>query len=113
MGPFALKSAYVIFGGRMGKKLYIGNLPFSATEQVLTNAFSQCGKVESVKIITDRDTGRSKGFAFIEMSSDAEAQLAITKWNGSDLEGRPLTVNEARPMVPRDGGGGSGGGRGR
>lgn len=98
----------------MGKKLYVGNLPFSATEQVLTEAFTQCGKVESVKIITDRDTGRSKGFAFIEMSSDAEAEAAISKLNGADYEGRSMTVNEARPMVPREkrGGGGFGGGGG-
>ena len=97
----------------MGKKLYVGNLPFSATEQGLTESFSQCGKVESAKIITDRDTGRSKGFGFIEMSTDEEAQAAIAKFNGADFEGRAMTVNEARPMVPRDNrGGGGGGGRG-
>jgi RNA recognition motif-containing protein len=99
----------------MGKKLYVGNLPFSATEQVLTDTFSQCGTVESAKVITDRDTGRSKGFAFVEMSSDAEAQEAISKFNGADYEGRAMTVNEARPMVPREnrgGGGGFGGGGG-
>jgi RNA recognition motif-containing protein len=93
---------------QMGKKLYVGNLPFSATEQVLTDTFSQCGNVESVKIITDRDTGRSKGFGFVEMSSDAEAAAAISKFNGADYEGRSLTVNEAKPMVPREGGGGGG-----
>lgn len=99
----------------MGKKLYVGNLPFSATEQSLTEAFSQCGVVESAKIITDRDTGRSKGFGFVEMASDAEAQEAINKFNGAEYEGRPLTVNEARPMAPREnrGGGGFGGGRDR
>ncbi|OFZ81705.1 MAG: RNA-binding protein [Bdellovibrionales bacterium RIFOXYD1_FULL_53_11] len=105
----------------MGKKLYVGNLPFSATEQVLTEKFSQCGTVESAKIISDRDTGRSKGFGFVEMSSDAEATAAIGKLNGTDYEGRPMTVNEAKPMVPRDnrgggggfGGGGGGGNRGR
>jgi len=95
----------------MGKKLYIGNLPFSATEQVLTDTFTQCGKVESVKIITDRDSGRSKGFGFVEMSSEAEAQDAIKKFNGADYEGRPMTVNEAKPMVPRESRGGFGGGR--
>ena len=96
----------------MGKKFYVGNLPFSATEQALTDAFSQCGTVESVKIITDRDTGRSKGFGFVEMSSDAEAADAISKFNGADYEGRPMTVNEARPMAPREGGGGGRGGFG-
>ena len=93
----------------MGKKLYVGNLPFSATEQDLNGAFSQCGTVDSVKIITDRDTGRSKGFGFVEMSSDAEAAEAISKFNGADYDGRPLTVNEAKPMAPREGGGGRGG----
>lgn len=99
----------------MGKKLYIGNLPFSATEQVLHDTFSQCGTVESVKIITDRDTGRSKGFGFVEMASDTEAQTAIQKFNGADYEGRTMTVNEARPMEarpPRSGGGFGGGGFG-
>ncbi|MEK6706413.1 MAG: RNA-binding protein [Bdellovibrionota bacterium] len=96
----------------MGKKLYVGNLPFSATEQALTDTFAQYGTVESVKIITDRDTGRSKGFAFVEMSSDAEAANAIQKLNGIDYEGRAMTVNEARPMVPRENRGGFGGGRG-
>ena len=95
----------------MGKKLYVGNLPFSATEQVLLDTFSQCGKVESAKIITDRETGRSKGFGFVEMSSDDEAQNAIGKFNGADFDGRPMTVNEAKPMVPRENrGGGFGGG---
>lgn len=106
----------------MGKKLYVGNLPYSATEQVLTDTFAQCGTVESVKIITDRDTGRSKGFGFVEMASDAEAEAVINKFNGADYDGRALTVNEARPMAPREGrgggggfggGGGGGGGRGR
>jgi RNA recognition motif-containing protein len=99
----------------MGKKLYVGNLPFSTTEQDLNNMFSQCGTVESAKIIMDRDTGRSKGFGFVEMSSDAEALAAITKYNGQDFNGRPLTVNEAKPMAPREprgGGGFGGGGRG-
>jgi cold-inducible RNA-binding protein len=106
-------------GGQMGKKLYVGNLPYSATEQVLIDSFAQFGNVESAKIITDRDTGRSKGFAFVEMATDAEAAEAIAKLNGADYEGRNLTVNEARPMeprAPREGGGGGrggfGGGRG-
>ena len=92
----------------MGKKLYVGNLPFSATDGSLTDMFSQCGTVDSAKVITDRDTGRSKGFGFVEMSNDAEATAAINKFNGSDFEGRPMTVNEARPMAPREGGGGGG-----
>lgn len=96
----------------MGKKLYVGNLPFSATDQVLIDTFSQCGTVESAKIVMDRDTGRSKGFGFVEMSSDAEAADAITKLNGADYNGRPLTVAEARPMAPREGGGGGRGGFG-
>ncbi|MGZ3699243.1 MAG: RNA recognition motif domain-containing protein [Bdellovibrionota bacterium] len=99
----------------MGKKLYVGNLPFSATDQILSDTFAQCGTVESAKIIIDRDTGRSKGFGFVEMSSEAEAQDAIKKFNGADCDGRPMTVNEAKPMQPRDnrGGGGGGGGGGR
>lgn len=88
----------------MGKKLYVGNLPYSISDQSVTDIFSEFGTVESVKIITDRDTGRSKGFGFVEMSSDNEAHAAMEKLNGSDLEGRPLTVNEARPMAKREGG---------
>src|SRR5438477_9734245 len=90
----------------MGKKLYVGNLPFSATDQILSDTFAQCGTVESAKIITDRDTGRSKGFGFVEMSTDVEAADAIAKFNGADYEGRAMTVNEAKPMVPREGRGG-------
>ena len=100
----------------MGKKLYVGNLPFSATEENLNETFASCGTVDSVKIITDRETGRSKGFAFVEMGSDSEAQAAISKYNGADYGGRPMTVNEAKPMAPREnrgGGGGGGGGFGR
>src|ERR1700733_153141 len=97
----------------MGKKLYVGNLPFSATDQSLTETFSQCGTVESAKIIMDRDTGRSKGFGFVEMSTEAEAANAISKFNGADYDGRAMTVNEAKPMAPREGGrGGFGGGGG-
>jgi RNA recognition motif-containing protein len=97
----------------MGKKLYVGNLPFSVTDQSLLDRFSQCGTVESAKVIMDRDTGRSKGFGFVEMSSDSEATEAINKFNGVEFEGRALTVNEAKPQAPREGGGRfQGGGRG-
>ena len=99
-------------------KLYVGNLPYSATEQALVDAFSECGTVQSAKIIMDRDSGRSKGFAFVEMATPEEAKSAISKFDGADWEGRPMTVNEAKPMAPREnrggggGGGGYGGGRG-
>jgi RNA recognition motif-containing protein len=99
----------------MGNKLYVGNLPFSATDDSLREMFGQAGQVESARIITDRDTGRSKGFGFVEMSTEQEASEAINKFNGTELDGRSLTVNEARPMAPRDGGGRGprdGGGRG-
>ena len=94
----------------MGRKLYVGNLPFSATEEDISTKFSQCGTVESAKLITDRDTGRSKGFGFVEMSGDNEAAAAISALNGKEYRGRALTVNEARPREDR--GGGGGGGRG-
>src|SRR5262245_43597113 len=97
----------------MGKKLFVGNLPFSATEEQLSEAFGQAGSAESVEIIIARDPGRSKGFGFVEMASDAEAQKAIELMNGQDLGGRRLTVNEAKPMERREGGGGGrGAGRG-
>jgi len=97
----------------MGKRLYVGNLPYSATEASLQRLFAQFGTVDSVKIITDRDTGRSKGFGFVEMATDEEAEQAISQLNGKDMEGRKLNVNEARPPERRDGmGGGGGGGRG-
>ena len=95
------------FGGNMGKKLYVGNLPYSITEQSLNETFTAHGEVESVKIITDRDTGRSKGFGFVEMATDEEALSAIDKLNGHEIDGRALTVNEARPMAPRENRGGS------
>src|SRR5687767_6727971 len=99
----------------MGKKLYVGNLPYSATDQILSDTFAQCGSVVSSKIIMDRDTGRSKGFGFVEMSTEAEAADVISKFNGADYDGRAMTVNEAKPMVPRDNrsefGGGNRGGR--
>ena len=90
----------------MGKKLYVGNLPYSASDSALQELFSQAGKVESVKIITDRSTGLAKGFCFIEMTNDQEATEAIKKFNGMEFEGRTLTVAEARPQSPRQGGGG-------
>src|SRR5262249_40821309 len=93
----------------MNKKLYVGNLPFSINDTSLSEMFAAFGTVESAKIITDRDTGRSKGFGFVEMSTDAEAKEAIAKLNGTEHEGRALTVNEARPMEPRSGGGNRGG----
>jgi RNA recognition motif-containing protein len=97
----------------MGKRLYVGNLPFSATDESLMQMFQQAGQVESARVVTDRDTGRNKGFGFVEMSTEQEAADAITKFNGTDFEGRTLTVNEARPMAPREGGGGGrGSGRG-
>jgi cold-inducible RNA-binding protein len=96
----------------MGNKIYVGNLPFSATSESLNEMFSKFGTVDSAKIVMDRDTGRSKGFGFVEMSSGDEAAAAIEKLNGSDMGGRSLVVNEARPMEPRTGGGGFGGGRG-
>lgn len=93
----------------MGKKLYVGNLPFSATEQDIHSKFSSCGQVESVKIIMDRDSGRSKGFAFVEMVDEPGAQQAIDALNGADFSGRAMIVSEARPQAPREGGGGRGG----
>lgn len=100
----------------MGKKLYVGNLPFSTTDGDLQKKFAAFGTVESAKVIQDRETNRSKGFGFIEMSSDDEAQKAIDSLNGSDYSGRAMIVSEARPQAPREGGGGrgfgGGGGRG-
>ncbi len=91
----------------MGRKLYVGNLPFSATEQDLSDKFAACGTVESAKLITDRDNGRSKGFGFIEMASDAEAQAAIDSLNGTDYKGQTMKVNEARPQQKRSSDGGN------
>jgi RNA recognition motif-containing protein len=85
----------------MGKRLYVGSLPFETTEAELQEAFSACGTVESVKIISDRDTGRSKGFGFVEMTTDLEAQAAIQKMNGASLGSRQIVVNEARPQEDR------------
>lgn len=98
----------------MAKKLYIGGISYDTTEAALKDAFAQAGNVTSASIIMDKMTGRSRGFGFVEMASDEEAQAAISLWNGKELDGRTLTVNEARPMAPRaQGGGGFGGGRSR
>ena len=92
----------------MGSKIYVGGLPYSATEQQLSDLFAAHGAVASARIITDKFTGQSRRFGFVEMSSDSEAQAAITALNGSEMGGRTLTVNEARPQEPRTGGGGGG-----
>ncbi|MDH4417362.1 MAG: RNA-binding protein [Acidovorax sp.] len=104
----------------MGNKLYVGNLPYSVRDSDLEQAFGQFGAVTSAKVMMERDTGRSKGFGFVEMGSDAEAQAAISGMNGQPLGGRSIVVNEARPMEPRPprsggfgGGGGGYGGGGR
>ncbi|MDO8903110.1 RNA-binding protein [Hydrogenophaga sp.] len=100
----------------MGNKLYVGNLPYTVRDEDLQQAFGAYGSVNSAKVMMERDTGRSKGFGFVEMGSDAEAQSAIEGMNGQSLGGRSLVVNEARPMEarpPRSGGGGFGGGGGR
>jgi len=96
----------------MGKKLYIGNLSYDVSSSDLEALLSPHGTVQSAEVITDRSTGQSKGFGFVEMDSDAEAQAAITALNGQDHGGRSLTVNEAKPREPRSGGGGYGGGGG-
>jgi RNA recognition motif-containing protein len=107
----------------MGNKLYVGNLPYTVRDEDLQQSFSEYGSVSSAKVMMERDTGRSKGFGFVEMGSDAEAQAAIEGMNGQSLGGRSLVVNEARPMEarpprtggfggPRGGGGGFGGGGG-
>ncbi len=98
----------------MAKKLYVGGIAYSTSNDGLKDAFAQVGEVVSATIIMDKMTGRSKGFGFVEMANDAEADAAIAKWNGAELDGRKLTVNEARPMEPRapraGGNGGFGGG---
>ena len=95
----------------MGKKLYVGNLSYNIRDNDLEQAFGQYGSVASAKVMMERETGRSKGFGFVEMGTDAEALAAIEGMNGHSLDGRALTVNEARPMEPRPAGGGFGGGR--
>jgi cold-inducible RNA-binding protein len=92
----------------MATRLYVGNLPFNTTENELQELFSQAGVVQEVTLMQDKFTGKSRGFAFVTMSSEQEAQNAISKFNGSTMEGRPLTVNEARPREPRPSGGGRG-----
>ena len=103
----------------MNKKLYVGGLPYSTTQDSLRDGFAAAGNVESAIVITDKMSGRSKGFGFVEMASDEGADKAIETWNGNEFEGRKLTVNEARPMAPRtdsprggNGGGYGGGNRG-
>ena len=97
----------------MGRKLYVGNLSYSTTSSTLEELFAPFGKVDSATVVEDRDTGRSKGFGFVEMSSDAEAQAAIQGLDGKECDGRTLKVNEARPREDRGGGGGGGGRGGR
>jgi RNA recognition motif-containing protein len=97
----------------MGSKLYVGGLPYAATEPQLNDLFATHGTVESVRVVTDKFTGQSRGFGFVEMSTPEEAKKAIEALNGTQFEGRTLTVNEARPQEPRTGGGGGGGGGGR
>ena len=97
----------------MPTKLYVGNLPFNTTENELQELFSQAGAVQEVMLMQDKFTGKSRGFAFVTMGSDADAQKAIAEINGKQLEGRALTVNEARPREPRPPGGGGGYGGGR
>jgi len=96
----------------MGTKLYVGNLSFNTTENELQELFAQAGAVQEVTLMQDKFTGKSRGFAFVTMSSEQEAQNAITQFNGKSVEGRSLTVNEARPREPRPPGGGGGGGGG-
>lgn len=91
----------------MEKKLYVGGLSYNTTQQTIQTLFEKVGEVASVAIITDRETGRSKGFGFVEMMDTEGAQAAIDKYNGQELDGRRLTVNEAKPQAPRSGGGGS------
>ena len=96
----------------MSKKLYVGNLGYNVSKSDLEEMFGQHGAVNSAQVIMDRDTGSSKGFGFVEMGSDKDAQAAISELNGKSVEGRNLIVNEARPQAPRSGGGGGGGGFG-
>jgi cold-inducible RNA-binding protein len=96
----------------MGRKLYVGNLPYEVGEAELQDLFASAGSVESVNVMRDQATGRARGFAFVEMSTDEEAQNAITALNGTQVGGRNLTVNEARPKAARSGGGGGGFGGG-
>ena len=96
----------------MGSKIYVGGLPYAATEQQLSDLFAQHGAVESARVITDKFTGQARGFGFVEMTASEDAQKAIAALNGTQMDGRTLTVNEAKPMEPRTGGGGGRGGFG-
>ncbi len=93
----------------MGKKIYVGNLSYAIDDQSLSDIFAAFGTVESAKVVTDRESGRSKGFGFVEMATEAEASSAIEKLNGTEQSGRAINVSEAKPMAPREGGGGRGG----
>ena len=97
----------------MGRRLYVGNLPYSATEEQLTDLFSRAGQVDNVRVMRDMATGRARGFAFVEMASDDDAQKAVTEFNEYKMEGRALVVNEARPKPEGGGFGGGGGNRGQ
>jgi RNA recognition motif-containing protein len=103
------------FSGRIrsSMKIYVGNLPFSTTDTELRSMFEPFGQVDSAQVVIDRETGRSRGFGFVEMGNDEEAKAAINQVNGQAINGRPLTVNEAKPREPRSGGFGGGGGGGR
>ena len=93
----------------MGRKLFVGNLPFSVTDESLQQMFAEAGTVDSAQVVMDKFSGRSKGFGFVEMSTDDEAAKAVSQLNGREVDGRALTVNEARPQAPRGSGGGGGG----
>ncbi len=95
---------YRFYGGTMGKKLYVGNLTYAQNDDTLAAMFSEFGTVESAKVIIDRQTHRSKGFGFVEMATDEDAQKAIEQLDGTDIDGRSVKVNEAKPQVRRDGG---------
>ena len=97
----------------MGSKIYVGGLPYSATEAEMEALFAEHGTVQSARVITDKFTGQSRGFGFVEMSTSEEAEAAISALNSTEMGGRTLTVNEAKPMAPRSGGGGFGGGGNR
>ena len=112
LGP-ALAAALRAGANNVGKKLYVGNLDYGTTESELAELFGEAGEVASVNLITDKMSGRSKGFAFVEMESEAGAQQAISQLNGKTLGAREIRVEEARPQAPRSGGRGGGGGRGR
>ena len=96
----------------MSRKLYVGNIPYDTNENDLEQLFAEAGAVESVNVVRDRETGRARGFAFVEMATDEAAQAAVSQLNDRSFGGRRLTVNEARPQTPRSGGGGGGYGRG-